>query len=67
MTVRTTTGETPGCKGGPMEYAWWRDLVFGDSGGAICFGDGWGKLVVVVSRVTEVRKGDGEDMPQVGR
>lgn len=26
VTVRTTTGETPGCKGGPMEYAWWRDL-----------------------------------------
>lgn len=39
-----TTGKTPGCKGGPMEYAWWRDLFFGDSGGAIWFGDGCGNL-----------------------
>lgn len=27
-----------------MEYAWWRDLFFGDSGGAIWFGDGCGDL-----------------------
>lgn len=50
-----------------MEYAWWRDLFLViPSGGAIWFGDGCGRLVVVVvvSRVKEVRKGDGEDMPR---
>lgn len=58
-----TTGKTPGCKGGPMEYAWWRDLFlvivvvrFGlVMVGETCGGGARGK---------EVRTGDGEDVPR---
>lgn len=49
-----------------MKYAWWRDLFLVIA--VVRFGLVMGvELVVVVSRVKEVRKGDGEDMPQVGR
>lgn len=65
MTVRTLPVRLRGAREGPWNTRGGATCVFGDSGGAIWFGNTVvGELVMVVSRVKEGRTGDGEDVPR---